>query len=297
MKVSLTRFGVSSAVFVSAAAMLTAMDGLEPLQRLTALAAAALAGAFGATTTVVGASIVTAAGPLDIATACLPLGMTAVFVALVVSTDTGMSRRVVGILLALAVALVANVVRLAILVWSAQRDPQAFGSLHQGLLQMLPEVLVFMLWLAWSETEQRPKALKFLGVTLAISLAISLAWPALSSAYMGVLRMATPTSGEVTQAIASSPWLIVGLAVIAAARAKAPARVTAIAWLMGSVVVADLALGFLAPLLSLDPYQRSLAQGSLTVMAPVIAVVLFVHGRPSELWRPETATAHARRAV
>jgi exosortase/archaeosortase family protein len=288
MTISLRRFIIAAFVLVGGAMVLARGDAFEALQARTAAAGAWVAGVFGAQTTVLGSTIVTSSGPLDVVNTCLPLGITAVFAALVISTETSAKRRIAGLLAALAIVLAANVVRVAVAVWAAQSNAEAFDYLHRGLLQMLPEAFVFIPWLVWSGTGHRREALTFAAWVAGLSVAFSFAWPMIESGFLAFSKAFPAASGAELQPVGASPWLVTGIAVLVAARASLPRRAVAVLSLIAIIAAFELALRILTPALGLSLYDQTSLRSSLTFMAPLVAVVFFAHGRLSGLWAPET---------
>lgn len=287
MRVSVTRFLLFSAIFVGSGMLVTDLGGFESLQAITAAASGAVAGILGAPTTVLGSNIVTAAGTIDVVNACLPIGMTAVFSALVVSTETTNSRRLAGLAGVFAVVFVANVIRVTVAIMAAQVGSAFFGYAHGGPLQMLPEALLFVPWLVWSGAEHRKAALAFAGYTALLAIALSLIWPIASAEYLQLRLAILGDSSTMTvglQPIGASPWLVTGIAVLVAAKGHLRRRALAVALLIAGVIVADFALTVGSSSLGID---QTLLRGSLTLMAPLLAVVFFVRGRLSTLWSEE----------
>lgn len=150
MRVSLPRFALAATVLVSASTAASVAGGLDAVRALTAASAWWVAGVVGLRTTLLGSEIVTASRVLDVATTCLPLGILAVLLAVVLATDTTWPRRFAGLAGAVVAMFVANVLRVVIGVWAAQSAPGVFDALHATVLQLVPMVAALGTWLLWA---------------------------------------------------------------------------------------------------------------------------------------------------
>lgn len=157
MRVSLPRFGVLSAILLLGVWWFAERGWLEPAQRASAWIAWAVSSAMGLKTTLIGCEIFTASRILDIAFACIPFTVLAIYFAGVLAAETTWTRRLLGCAYGLLGLLAANTIRVVAGVWAAQLNPALFDSVHQaGLMRVLPDATAFVVWLLWMRSGEAP---------------------------------------------------------------------------------------------------------------------------------------------
>lgn len=149
-QVSIPGFAIASVALVTAAALAEQSGRLDWLRLPTAVASYTVVSALGFSTTLVGCEIVTRHRVLDVATTCIPSGVFAVMLALIVATRASWPKRGAGVLFGAAVMFVANVLRVVAGVAVAQSAPQVFDVVHVVLLQVIPVVAAFAAWFVWA---------------------------------------------------------------------------------------------------------------------------------------------------
>lgn len=149
-QVSIPGFALASVLLVTAASLAEQSGRLDWLRLPTAVASHAVVSALGFPTTLVGCEIVTRHRILDVATTCIPSGVLAVLLALVLATRTTWAKRVAGVLFGTAAMFVANVFRVVVGVAVAQSAPQVFDVVHVVALQTIPVIAAFAAWFAWA---------------------------------------------------------------------------------------------------------------------------------------------------
>lgn len=155
MNVSLRRFIAAAVVMLGGTAVLTRVHALDSLRRATAASAWWVTGLLGMQTTLIGSEIFTRTRVIDVATACLPMGVLGVYIAAVLATRTGARDTLIGIVVGVAALFAANILRVVVGVWAAQSAPSLFDALHAGVLQFIPAVAALFVWLAWASRSER----------------------------------------------------------------------------------------------------------------------------------------------
>jgi exosortase/archaeosortase family protein len=150
VRVSLARFLGWSAVLLPISTVVTLQDGVDPVRRATAWSAWWVAELMGLRTTLVGSEIYTRTRVLDVATACMPLSVLAVAIALSLATKAPPRTAAAGVAVAVIGQWLANVARVCVGIVAAQQVPGVFDMLHRHVLSLVPVVTAFVVWAAWA---------------------------------------------------------------------------------------------------------------------------------------------------
>ena len=136
-------------LFEAAIEILSATGAILPLARLTAQATGLIANSTGVPATVSGVEIFLQNRILVIIAECLGVYMIAAFSALVLAYPTTWSAKGRALLLGIPAILLANLLRLGLVVHAEERLPAAFPVLHDYLFQVAMILFVLGAWGLW----------------------------------------------------------------------------------------------------------------------------------------------------
>lgn len=146
------RFGrrfVLLALFSYGAASMLPEALMQPLCRLTAWTAAELLALFGTKITVAGTTIKSGALTVDVIPECTPLFMVALFCSFVLAARAPTKSKALGVLCAIPVLTLLNLIRISLVVATGVHFPAAFEYVHVFLGQIAMIFAVFTVCLVW----------------------------------------------------------------------------------------------------------------------------------------------------
>jgi exosortase/archaeosortase family protein len=152
LRIRIGRFLAWAAVLLAAATYFGMTPSVDPVRRATAYLAWWAADAAGLESTLVGARIYTSNRILDVAVTCIPLNALAVMAALVLATETSVRNRLWGLLAGVIALFLTNVIRVALVILTAEKAPAAFDFVHESVLTFVPLVVAFSVWLLWTRS-------------------------------------------------------------------------------------------------------------------------------------------------
>lgn len=136
-------------VFHVALRLLGATPALGSVTRLTAVVAGFLSQLVGSHVTVIGSDMFVGSRVLTVNLDCTAAYVMAVFTAMLLAFPATVRMKLSGLAVGLSAIVLANYVRLVLIVLIAEKAPRYFEPVHDYLFQVALLLVAAILWLVW----------------------------------------------------------------------------------------------------------------------------------------------------